>query len=175
MRLVRWARDALCCLCRRNEGSRDPIARPHTRRWQSSDTRKPVEYINSIIALSRTPGRRARIRLTQQAVHFLHAQKVRQTLPKFRRLNIFRGIGRDKTLHHREPKEMANGDEVSCHRAAVEVLAVQRAQKIDNVAPAHVIRAQFALCPQRQQIFGCRADRPAACYRTSPFRRADSS
>ncbi len=90
------------------------------------------------------PGRRAGIRLAQKAIHFLHAKEIRQTLAKFRRLNVFRGIGRDKTLHHREPVEMANGNKVSRHRPAVEMLAIQRAKKINNVAPGHVIRAQFA-------------------------------
>ena len=77
-----------------------------------------------------------RVRLPEQPVHFLDAQKFGQALAKFRRLDGGRGIVVDVALHQREAEEMANRHEMPRHRAAIEAPLVQRGEEIDHVAAA---------------------------------------
>ena len=152
------------------------ICRSAAFRPQSSDTRRPVEYSSSIMALSRRPSGGVDVGLGEQAVHFRDAQKFREGLAEFRGLRRWRP---GSSLMIPSVKAKRKKWRMVTRWRATERLSslreIERAQEIHDVAVLDIAPASSLAWRQTPRIWPCRGGRRGGYSARGLFRLAGNS
>ncbi len=85
------------------------------------------------------------VRLGEQAVHFLYCKEFGQSLAEFRSLDIDCRVLVDESLGKSEAEKVANSDQMTGYRAAVQLAKIEGAQEVHDVPAFDLVCCEFLL------------------------------
>src|SRR5262249_13656017 len=96
---------------------------------------------------------RARVGKLEQALDFVHPQVTRQALAQLRRIEVQGRVRTHRAFPQRELEEVPQGDQMTRHRTAVELLPVEAGEKVNDLLAADGLEIRAASAQEGGELF----------------------